>query len=189
MTLVGLAGMIVAFVPSLLAEWLGAQQWMVWVAKIGFVVMVVGFAPGTLRNLWMLIRELRHHRRSLISQFDHDVAQFRGLAAWLSGYPGEVLESNLRYARMGQERLQSRLGMLTGGIDRLGILPVLVSLLVLLRNWQDLLDLPAWLAILGLLAPFLWLIAWLAAEFGRRLQLYAFLLDEALRNQDGSTVR
>ena len=117
----------------------------------------------------------------MVAQFDHDVAQFRGLAAWLAGYPREALETSLRYARMGHERLHSRLGMLMGGIDRLGLLPVLVSLFVLLRNWQDLLDLPGWLAILGLLAPILWLIGWVGAEFSRRLQLYAFLLEEALR--------
>lgn len=186
LTLVGLAGMIAAFVPSLLAQWLAPQPWMVWLARTGFAVTVAAFLPGLLRNLWVLVRDLRHHRAGMIAQFDHDVAQFRALATWLSGYPRETLESSLRYARMGHERLHSRLGMLLGGIDRLGLLPVLVSLFVLLRNWQDLLELPVWLAVLGLLAPFLWLVGWLGAEFSRRLQLYAFLCDEALRTKDAA---
>ncbi len=178
---VGLVGMIAAFVPSLLVKWLAPQAWMVAFAQAGLVVMVAGFLPGLVRNVWVLEKDLRHHRAGMIAQFDHDVTQLRGLVTWLSGYPRETLESSLRYARMGHERLHSRLGMLLGGVDRLGLLPVLVSLFVLLRNWQDLLHLPGWLAVLGLLAPFLWLLGWLGAEFSRRLQLYAFLCDEALR--------
>lgn len=177
-------GVVVAFVPSLLVKWLDPQPWMLGVARAGLAVVIVGFVPGLVRNVWVLAQEFRHHRAGLIAQFDHDVAHLRNLAAWLAGYPRETLESSLRYARMGHDRLQSRLGTLIGGIDRLGLLPVLVSLFVLLRNWQDLLQLPAWLAMLGLLAPILWLIAWLGAAFSRRLQLYAFLLDEALRMKD-----
>lgn len=188
LSLVGLVGMIAAFMPSLLVKWLAPQMWMVGLAQVGLAMTVVGFLPGFLRNLWVLVRDLRHHRAGMVAQFDHDVAQLRGLATWMSGYPRETLESSLRYARMGHERLHSRLGMLLGGIDRLGLLPVLVSLFVLLRNWQDLLHLPGWLVILGLLAPALWLIGWLGAEFSRRLQLYAFLCDEALRIQEPSGV-
>ena len=73
--------------------------------------------------------------------------------------------------------------MLLGGIDRLGLLPVLASLFVLLRSWKDLLDLPGWLAALGLMAALLWWLGWLGADFSRRLQLYAFLLEESLRFQ------
>lgn len=181
LSLVGLIGLTVAFVPLLLAKWLPPQQWMLWLARAGVVLAFAGSAPGIVRNVWMLVLGLRQHRAGLIAQFDHDVTQFRRLAAWLADYPREALESNLRYARMGRERLQSRLGMLAGGIERLGLLPVLVSLFVLLRNWQDLLDMPGWLVVVGLLVPALWLIAWLGAEFSRRLHLYAFLLDEALR--------
>ena len=184
LSLVGFIGMIFAFVPSLLVTWLDPQQWMLRVAQAGFVAVIVGIVPGLVRNLWVLVQELRHHRAGMIAQFDHDVAQFRELAAWLAGYPREALESSLRYARMGHERLHSRLGMLLGGVDRLGLLPVFVSLFLLLRNWQDLLHLPGWLAALGLLAPLLWLVGWLGAEFSRRLQLYAFLCEEALRMKD-----
>lgn len=184
LSLVGLIGMVAAFVPSLLVKVLTPQLWMLWLAQAGLAVMVAGFLPGFVRNLWVLAQEFRHHRAGSVAQFDHDVAQFRSLASWLAGYQREALESNLRYARMGHECLHSRLGMLVGGIERLGLLPVLVSLFVLLRNWQDLLHLPGWLAILGLLAPILWLIAWRGAEFSRRLHLYAFLLDEALRGKD-----
>lgn len=184
LSIVGLLGMIVAFLPSLLVMWLAPQMWMVWVAQAGLAVTVAGLLPGAAHKVWVVMRDLRHHRAGMIAQFDHDVAQFRGLVTWLAGYPRQTLESSLRYARMGHERMHSRLGMLLGGVDRLGLLPILAALFVLLRNWQDLLGLPLWLAILGLLAPFLWFIGWLGAEFGRRLQLYAFLCEEALRARE-----
>ncbi|WP_057656930.1 hypothetical protein [Pseudoxanthomonas dokdonensis] len=180
LALLGVVGVAVAFLPSLLLKWLAPQMWMLWVARAGLVMTIAGFVPGIFRSLVVTAREARHHRRGFVLQFDHDVAQFRALALWLSSYPRDVLASSLRYARMGHDRLQSRLGMMVGGIERLGLLPVLVSLFVLLRNWKDLLAVPSWLAMLGVMAAVLWLIGWVAAEFSRRLHLYAFLLEEAL---------
>jgi hypothetical protein len=176
----GVFGVIAAFMPSVLLTWLEPQWWMVRVAQSGLALVVVGFVPGMLRSVWVLAGDLRHHRAGMIEQFDHDVAQAQRIARWLSGYPRQTLEECLRYARMGQERLQSRLVMLLGGIDRLGLLPILASLFLLFRNRQDLLQLPGWLAALGAMAAFLWLLGWLGAEFSRRLQLYASLLEEAL---------
>ena len=54
---------------------------------------------------------------------------------------------------------------------------------------DDLLALPLWLSVLGIMAAILWLIARMGAEFRRRLQLYEFLLDEALRHSEMSVQR
>jgi cytochrome bd-type quinol oxidase subunit 1 len=68
----------------------------------------------------------------------------------------------------------------------IGLLPLLLSLFVLLRNWRDLLALPFWLTALAVMAAILWVIGWWAAEFRRRLQLYEFVLDEALHHQSAA---
>lgn len=179
-TIAGVAGMVVGLSPTLLLQWMEPAWWMVTVAQLGLVVTVVGFAPGFVRNVWVLARESRRHRRGLIEQFDHDTLQFRELSERLSAYPRDVLERQRRFARMGHERLGSRLVMMLGGIERLGLLPLLLSLFIVLRNWQDLLALPFWLAFLAAMAAILWLLGWAGAEFRRRLQLYEFILDEAL---------
>lgn len=165
--------------------WLEPRDWMADVARIGLVLTLIGFAPGFFRNVWVLFHEFRHFRRGFIEQFDHDVAQFRNLVAWLASYPRDVIETQARYATMGYERLGNRLVMMLGGIERLGLLPLLLSLFVVLRNWRDLLASPPWLAFLAIMAAVLWGIGWTAAVFRRRLQLYVFLLDEALVEKEG----
>lgn len=181
---IGVLGVLMALMPSLLIHWLEPAWWMVKLARIGLVITIAGFLPGFVRNIWVFIREIRHHRRGLIEQFDHDTKEIRGLAKRLAIYPRETLERQRRFARMGYDRLGSRLVMMLGGIERLGLFPLLLSLFVLLRNWQDLLALPSWLAMLAVMVAVLWVIGWLGAEFRRRLQLYEFLLDEALIAHD-----
>ncbi len=181
---IGVVGVVMALMPSLLIHWLEPAWWMVTVAQVGLVIAIAGFLPGFVRNIWMFVREIRHHRRSFIEQFDHDTQELRGLAERLTIYPREALERQRRFARMGHDRLGSRLVMVLGGIERLGLFPLLLSLFVLLRNWQDLLALPFWLAMLAVMAAVLWGISWLGAEFRRRLQFYEFVLDEALIEQN-----
>ncbi len=183
-SVLGVFGALIAFVPGLLVYWIEAQQWMVWLARAGFGLAVVGFLPGFVRNVWVLMREMRHHRRGLLAQFDHDVAALRTVAESLARYPREVLESNLRYARMGHDRLQSRVALMVGGMERLGLVPVFVALGTFAANWEGALALPGWALALGLLAPVFWLFGWFGADFTRRLQLYAFLLEEGLRRKD-----
>ncbi|WP_449446722.1 hypothetical protein [Thermomonas brevis] len=179
-TLVGVMGTVVALSPSLFLRWWEPAWWMVYQARIGLAMTMCGLAPAFARSLWVIAREFRRHRHSLVEQFDHDTSSFQGLIERLSAYPPALLERQCRYAAMGHERLGGRLVMLLGGIERLGLLPLLLSLLVLLRNAEQLVALPAWQAMLGILAAILWLIGWAGAEFRRRLQLWEFLLQEAL---------
>lgn len=188
-TILGVVGMLLGLLPSLLVQWLEPAWWMVTVGRLGLLVAIVGFAPGFIRDVWVLGREFRHQRRGFVEQFDHDAAHIHTLAVRLSAYPRDVLERQRRFAAMGHARMESRLMMLLGGIERLGLLPLLLSLFVLLRNWQDLLALPFWLTALAVMAAILWVIGWWAAEFRRRLQLYEFVLDEALHSQSDAALR
>lgn len=180
-TVAGVAGMIIGLLPALFAQWMEPTVWMLTISRLGLALTIIGFAPGFFRDLWVIAHEFRHHRRGFVTQFDHDVAHFRALATRLSVYPLESLQTLARYARMGHEQLESRLQLMLGGVDRLGLLPLLLSLYVVLRNWRDLLALPAWLAMLAIMAAVLWIIGWMGAEFRRRLRLYDFLLEEALQ--------
>ena len=180
---VGLAGMALGLLPSLLILWMEPRHWMLVLARGGLVIALIGFAPGFFRALWILLREVRHHREGFIQQFDHDVEQFRELAHRLACYPRQVLEMQARYARHGHDRLGSRMVMMLGGMERLGILPLLLSAIVVLRNSSDLTAAPPWLVVLAIMAAWMWIVGWWGAEFRRRLQLYEFLLEEALRPQ------
>ncbi|MCW0453608.1 hypothetical protein NB721_002694 [Xanthomonas sacchari] len=179
---VGWVGSMLALLPSLLLIWLAPQLWMVTLSRVG-LALTVAFTPYFVRTVWLIIYEFLNARRHLIAQNDHDVGELRQLSHWLLAYPREVLEDQLRYARMLQERLATKLALLVGGLDKLGLLPLCLSLLVVLRNWRDLLALPAWLAMLALFAAILWMISWLGANFRLRLHLYESVLAAAIASK------
>lgn len=184
---VGWAGAMLALLPSLLLVWIAPQHWMVTLSQVG-LVLTVAFVPYFLRTVRLLIYEFFNARRQWILQHDHDVGELRQLAQWLLVYPREELEDQLRYAKMAQERLVAKLGLFVGGVDKLGLLPLCLSLLVVLRNWRDLLALPAWLSVLALFAAFLWMISWLGAQFRLRLHLYESVLAAAIANASSAKV-
>lgn len=181
MNLLGAGGMVAGLLPSVLVHFIEPQMWMLWVVRIGLAFVAIGLLPEIVRSVFVLSVEFRNHRRKFVEQFDHDVDQFRALAGRLADHSMETLDDMERYARMGHERLDSRLGQLVGGLGRIGILPIVLSMIVLLRDWESYLDTPLWLAMLALMAPILWFIGWVGNEFRRRLQLYEFLLSEAKR--------
>ncbi|NIJ73281.1 MULTISPECIES: pyridoxamine 5'-phosphate oxidase family protein [unclassified Xanthomonas] len=176
---VGWAGAMLALLPSLLLVWIAPQHWMVLLSQVG-LALTVTFVPYFLRTVGLLIYEFSNVRRQWILQHDHDVGELRQLAQWLLIYPRDVLEDQLRYAKMAQERLAAKLGLFVGGVDKLGLLPLCLSLLVVLRNWRDLLALPAWLSILAMFAAMLWMVSWLGANFRLRLHLYESVLAAAI---------
>lgn len=183
LTFMALVGVALGLLPSLLIQWLEPSHWMLVLARLGVVMASLGFAPGFFRSLWILLQEFRRHREGFVEQFDHDVEQLRELAGRLAHHPRQALEAQARYARFGHERLGSRLVLILGGIERLGILPLLLSAIVVLRNWSDLTVAPTWVVALAIMAVWMWMIGWWGADFRRRLQLYEFLLEEALRQQ------
>ena len=174
--------------PFLLVQFFEPQGWMVRMAQVGVWGAGALYAPGFLRSLLIVAREFLHWRTNLAEQSDHDLVQFRKLRAWLLTFPRGVLEEHRNFARLAHDRLGSKLGLLAGGIERVGILPVLVAGFFLLREVEglgieSLGDVPLWQAVL---APFLiitWCIGVMAVRMRLRHELYAMLLTDALENK------
>ena len=61
-TFVGLAGIALGLLPSLLILWMEHGHWMLVLARGGLVIALIGFGPAFFRNLWTLLRESRRHR-------------------------------------------------------------------------------------------------------------------------------
>ena len=158
---------------------------MVRIAQVGAWGAIGLLAPGFVHSLLIVIREFLHWRTNLVEQSDHDLAQFRDLRTWLHTFPRQALEEHRNFARLTHERLGSKLVLLAGGIERVGILPVLVAGFFLLREVdglgiESLGDVPLWQA---LLAPFLvitWCIGVMAVRMRLKHELYAMVLTEAL---------
>ena len=182
---VGAAGILVGLAPFLLIQFIPPRPWMVHMARLGLWIAIAGAAPGILRGLWIMSIEFWRWRPNLVEQSDHDLAQFRDLRRWLSTYPIAELEEHRRFAKFSQERLASKLGLLAGGFDKLGILPALLALLVLLRGVDGLtlailLDVPAWQSALALFFTITYFIGLLAIRMRLCMQLYETVLTDAI---------
>lgn len=183
--LVGLLGIFIGLAPFLMIQFLQPQMWMVGVARFGFWLALTGSAPGIVRGIAVMAIEFWRWRPKLVEQSDHDLAQFRELRRWLSGYPSAELDEHRRFAKLAQERLTTKLGLLAGGFDKLGILPALFALLVLLSNAgeltvEKLVEVPVWQSLLAFFFTIAYLIGLLAMRMRLCLQLYEVVLDDAL---------
>lgn len=180
MNVVGTFGVLLALMPSLLIHLMDPRMWMLRMAQVGLVIAVLGLGPSTLRNGWVVAKNLWQWRPGLVAQMDHDLGHFRDIIRWLAGYPRVDLNALLRFTQAAQQRLGSKLVLLAGSVDRLGAIPLFAALMVLAGNIGDLTDIPLWQAILGMFLALTWLVASIGAHMRLRMQLYEWLLSDAV---------
>ena len=109
-------------------------------AQIGIAIMVMMWLPHFVRSIGVLGWTLARWKTDMVIQLDHDHPHFQSILRWLATFPADSLEGRLRTVQLAERQLVAKLGLLAGGVDRLGILPVLVSAYLFLRNWNQLLD-------------------------------------------------
>jgi hypothetical protein len=149
-------------------------------AQISFSVFLMALLPGIVRSYGVLGWTLWTWRADQVSQLDHDTPQFRTILTWLSQRPRTVLEEHQRVARLVLAQMSVKIGMFIGGLERLGVLPVLVSAYLFFRNWDELMDMPYWQIMIGFGLILFYFVMMVANLKRIRLQLYESLLTEAL---------
>lgn len=164
-------------------------MWMVHMARTGVWCAGLLYAPGIVRGIIVVALEFWRWRAKLVEQADHDLVEFRALRGWLQTFPREALEEHRHFARLSRDRLGSKLGLLTGGIERIGILPVLVAVFLLLREVdglgiESLRDVPFWQAVLGPFLVVTWCIGIVAVRMRLSYELYDLVLSDALDKAD-----
>ncbi|WP_242164970.1 hypothetical protein [Lysobacter sp. M15] len=190
----GTAGTIIGILPFLLIQFMPAEQWMVGMARVGVWTAILGYLPTFVRSIWVLGREFWLWKPKLAEQSDHDLNQFRALRRWLRKFPSEDLKDHHRFAKLSQERLSAKLGLLQGGFNKLGVLPALLAVLVLLRSADNLsvdtlLEVPYWQSWLAIIFVIIYFISLLAVRMRLRLQLYEVVLRDALELERGTKER
>lgn len=183
--MVGGVGLVVALIPIVLVRLLPAAPWMVTMVQIGFSVMVVAWLPVYARQLWTLLASMWKWRQEQVEQLDHDRPEFEAIMAWLCQQPADALAGCQRMVVLNHRLLVAKLGLLAGGLDRLGVLPALVAAYLFLRNVGDILDMPLWELLIAAFLILLWLVIVAATLMRIRLQLYESLLSEALAMKSG----
>lgn len=184
LNLIGAGGAILGLLPSVLVAVLSPQPWMAVMAMSGLAVMVVACAPPFVRSVWVLGRQFRHATAGFIEQMDHEREVFAELTRWLARYPKPVVADHLRFTQHMQASTQAKVGLLVGGLDKLGILPALGSAAILVKGAMYDHAPPVWLALVGIFLALLWGVAVLASFAQLRIRVFEALLAGAQRLQE-----
>ncbi len=107
-----------------------------WAASVGLAIEIAGLG---LSLVLMVRREwstFRRAKRTFARELDKDFSHYQQYVAKLRLYPMIERDKRLRYIRDRRRVMQHRLGLFSGGVERLGVLPVLVVLYLQFRDWQ-----------------------------------------------------
>lgn len=192
LNLAGTLGAVLALLPSLLVRLMTPGMWMVDLARTGLVLTVLCWTPGIVRGCIVVGRGVVRWQDEFNRQLDYDLVVFESLMRWLAAHPQAVLQRHLAFARDAQTRLAGKVSLFAGGIERLGLLPVGVSLVVAIHNaggLDKIMRVPTWLVAACLFLAITWLGAFLGARSRLRLQLYEMVLARSLAEQAHETVR
>jgi hypothetical protein len=136
----------------------------------------------------MLVREAPQFLRSRqvhADEMDADFGKWQGLIEELRQFSPEQRGARLRFVQSLRTNMDNRMGVVFGGVQRLGIFPLLIALYFQFRDWKwgdwgaafDV-NLVAGLLIFALLL--LYGMGWLLVGLRTRLDTYASVLQESL---------
>lgn len=185
---IGLGAAGVGLLAAALSPRLIAPQPAAITLAICLVVELAGFAVHLILTAKRELPQLLRLRRSHAVEMDVDFAYWRRLVGQLRAFPSEQCEDMLRFSSGLRQRMDERMGFAFGGIQRLGIFPVLVALYLQFRNWtwgdwatafdvNPVAGLIIWMMVL------LYAGGWMLIGLRTRLDTYVSLLEAALQKR------
>lgn len=171
---------------GLLARWLPADL----VSRIVVVCLVLELA-GLLLSFSLMARrswpKVMRLRKSHANEIDADFRKWEELIAELRKFPRAEREARLRFVTSLRNRMGERMGYAFGGLQRLGIFPVLIALYLQFRNWEwgdwktaFNVNLVAGLLIWAMVL--FYAVGWALIELRTRIELYVELLENSLKD-------
>jgi hypothetical protein len=162
-----------------------------WITLIALVVELAAFAVAVglmVRREWA---QFAKAERMFAQELDQDYLMYRGYVAWLREFPRFELIRRLRYVRDRKGTMSYRLGLFTGGIERLGVLPLLVALYLQFKDWEfgdwnalSEVNMIGGLLLWGLLLVYLG--SWWLIGLRNRIEVYEALLADAVHHDDAA---
>ena len=174
----------VLWLPLLLAVQFAKSPVVITALAICAVLLLVAVVIGLVcfvRREWRTFYR-RHYKSS--RELDRDYDYWRELVVSIRRFPKNELARRLRYISGRKSSLAYRMGLFTGSVQRLGILPLLAILYVQFKDWRfgdwQALGQMHMLGSLLLWMLFLvYLISWWLVGLGTRWDAYEALLIEA----------
>jgi hypothetical protein len=154
--------------------------WVVFVMLALLAIEIGGLIVVITAQLPSLKLTFANQRREYAETLDFDMPHHDKLISWLRSFPKERLNAMSSFANHRGERFRSKLPLLTGGVEKLGALPVLIALVVQFKDMQWPPH-PSWMQIAlfaGLMFSYWLCLLMLSQRF--QLELYGALLRKAL---------
>lgn len=159
----------------------------------GLAIELVGFAVFAVLQVIREAQSFRHpyaiHAQEMEQQFHH----YQGIVTALRVFPLEHRRQRETFIRDRRTNMHERLGLFTGGMERLGVMPVLLALYLQFKDWRwgdwnALGNITAVQSVLAFLLLFAYALSWHLIRLRVRVQTYEQLLIEANR-QDNAAIR
>ncbi|WP_367382314.1 hypothetical protein [Stenotrophomonas cyclobalanopsidis] len=183
---VGIAAAAVGLICGLLLDRWIPERVLLLVALGCLVVEIGGFLLGGFLTLRREYRQYFQPRLSHALEMDSKFLQWQDVIAELRAYPRADREQRLRYVSIRQARMVDRMGLMYGGLQRLGPFPLLVALYLQFRNWHwgdwtGVFDI-GWAGVILIFAMvMLYLVGWILIAQRTRLDTYVSLLEASLQ--------
>ncbi|MGN2250871.1 hypothetical protein ACFWZ1_12450 [Frateuria sp. GZRe14] len=174
-------GIAAALLGLILANSLPASRVVLFVTSALLAVELLAFAIAWTADFPNLIPA--KERRQYAETLDFDMPHHLEILAWLGRFPRERIGLLSAYCAHRLDRMRSKLPLLTGSLEKLGILPLAAGVFLQLKDLPRPMQMQ-WPQIL--LIAFLMLCYWagvLQLSLRFRLELYDTLLKQALDGQ------
>jgi len=173
---------------------LAASGLLRWVSPVAVLyitgICLVAELAGIGLSLGLMLRrtlpKLMRFRQVHAVEIDADFDKWQELIAELRRFPHSEREQRLRFVAALSSRMDQRLGLAYGSVQRLGIFPVLLALYLQLRNWKwgdwtGAFDVNLLAGLLIWAMVLLYAGGWLLIGLRTRLETYVDLLENSLR--------
>lgn len=156
----------------------------VWIVRAGLVAECLGLGICFILMVRREWRTFAHSRRVYATELDQDYRKYRECVNWLRQFPRKDIQTRLRYIESRRNTMVFRMSLFTGGLERLGVIPIFVMLYLQFKDWRlgdwDALgkvNLVGGLLLWALLLCYL--MSWWLIGLRSRVEAYEALLKEA----------
>lgn len=182
---VGLAAAALAILAALIPSHFLDIKWALAIAISCLVIEVASFLVGSILAARRQLRQYTQPRLSHAKEMDAEFGYWQIVVQRLRTFPRQQREERLRFVSTLRTGMTDRMGMMYGGLQRLGPFPLLIALYLQFRHWQwgdwsAVFDVTVIEAILIFAMVLLYAVGWLLVGLRVRLDTYVSLLEASL---------
>lgn len=186
---IGIAAAIIGILCGQIPDrWLPVQM-VLQVVVACLAIEIGGFIVGGILAARRGLRQFSQPRLSHAQEMDGDFAHWQAVVAELREFPRIERERRLRYVSMLRNNMIERMGMMYGGLQRLGPFPLLIALYLQFRGWKwgdwaGAFDVTLVGALLIFAMVLLYLLGWMLISLRTRLDTYVALLEGSIHEPE-----